>query len=370
MCFPKHPFGGELRLFPKHEDVRRYLQEYAEDLREKIRFNTRVTDARKNGEKWEVKLRDEKMGSEWGREYDALVVAAGHYNIPFIPAFSGMEEWNRKYPGRIIHSKSFRTVEEYAGKRVVVVGNSASGYDIAMHLAPVVSELWQSIRTQGSPVADDKIRVVPEISRFVPETGEVCFIDGTVLGGVDAVVFCTGYLHSLPWLHPSGPPLITNGNRMQNTYQHIFYAPDATLSFVGLPIKVIPFPTMQSQAAVISRVYSRRIQLPGIEEMRRWEKEEVLKKGNGKGFSFYGYPADAEYLDELERMCDQAGEGGLEPVRWREWERWVRPRVAKIKASFVEAKREGKTDVRTMEELGWVFEENKEPKEAARPWVT
>lgn len=363
MNFPGHPFPEDNLLFPPHADVLRYLDSFSQSIRQHITFNTHVSAARKSATTgaWELQLSDPVSGKSREALYDALIVSAGHYNIPFTPPITGIKAYSTAHPGTILHSKSYRRASDFSNKRVLVVGNSASGFDIASQLHAVVQQpLFQSIRTEGSPIASPSIRVLPEINIFKPETAEITFIDGTILHDVDAVIFCTGYLHSLPFITPPGKPLITNGNRVEGTYKHIFYAADPTLAFVGLATKVVPFPVAQSQASVIARVYSGRLKLPTVDVMRKWERDEIAKRGIGRMFHYHQYPADVDYVDELGKMCDDAaGTGGLDPCRWGEKDRWVRARVARMKAAYVKAKHNGRT-VRRMEELGFSYEEGKD----------
>lgn len=57
--------------------------------------------------------------------------------------------------------------------------------------------------------------------------------------------------------------------RIQNLYQHIF-PPDVapSISFVGLPWKVVPFAQYELQAKWIARVLSGRARLPSRQEMQ------------------------------------------------------------------------------------------------------
>jgi len=39
--------------------------------------------------------------------FDAVIVANGHYNDPYVPKILGIREWNAAYPGSISHSKFY-----------------------------------------------------------------------------------------------------------------------------------------------------------------------------------------------------------------------------------------------------------------------
>ena len=116
---------------------------------------------------------------------------------------------------------------------------------------------------------------------------------------VDAIVYCTGYLYSFPFLSSLDPPLITDGSHVENLYQHVLYRPDPTLAFPVLNQRVIPFPMAEAQAAVMARVWSGRLQLPSEEEMASWESETKDETERGRDFHLLQFPKDADYLNML-----------------------------------------------------------------------
>lgn len=86
-----------------------------EDL---VSYNTTVERAEKVGEEWKVTLRKEGPGEDewWAEWFDAVIVASGHYSVPYIPRIEGLEEFAKARPGSVIHSKHFRGRETYRGK--------------------------------------------------------------------------------------------------------------------------------------------------------------------------------------------------------------------------------------------------------------
>lgn len=58
----------------------------------------------------------EKKNVWWQERFDAVVVATGHYYLPFMPTIPGMVEFDRKHPGKIRHSKYYRGTKDYIGK--------------------------------------------------------------------------------------------------------------------------------------------------------------------------------------------------------------------------------------------------------------
>lgn len=94
-----------------------------------LELGTTVERAIKEGDEWVLTLRKEGPGKDyWWREwFDALVVATGHYNIPWFPEIPGLVEYDQRFPGRIIHSKHFRGAEKFRGKvRIYTLASRSS----------------------------------------------------------------------------------------------------------------------------------------------------------------------------------------------------------------------------------------------------
>jgi cation diffusion facilitator CzcD-associated flavoprotein CzcO len=83
-----------------------------------VAYNTTVERAEKAGGEWRLTLRrEDKDGDYWWSEtFDALVVASGHYSVPYIPSIPGLDEWARARPGSVIHSKHYRGRDAFRGK--------------------------------------------------------------------------------------------------------------------------------------------------------------------------------------------------------------------------------------------------------------
>ncbi len=139
--------------------------------------------------------------------------------------------------------------------------------------------------------------------------GTVTLVDGTVLENIDKVLICTGYHCSFPFLQQyhrdcsppqeaDGTALVTTGEQMHNLHKDIFYIPDPTLSFVGVPYHVATFTLFEFQAITIAAVLSGKAKLPTEEAMRDEYQKRVQIKGFGKSFhSLKGQ--DVEYVNSL-----------------------------------------------------------------------
>ncbi|KAF2260643.1 flavin-containing monooxygenase [Lojkania enalia] len=371
MGFQDLDWPADSQLFPKHETVLSYITEYGKDVQNLIQYETQVTnvsptDSSPTGS-WRIKTRKLRSNEENEEEFDALVVANGHFIVPYVPDILAIKEWNEKFPGAISHSKYFRRPEDFSGKKVVVVGNSASGLDISSQIVAYAKLpiLWSSRSpSRFSPAADPRKREHPPIKRFLPENGGVEFEDGVIETDIDAVVFATGYFYSFPFLEDVKPELITDGTHVQHTYKHLFYAPRPTLSFMVLNQRIIPFPVAESQAGVLARVYSGRLALPTYEEMRRWEEKTIEEMGDGGDFHLLPFPKDGYFINEMSNWAITAPlrEGlenngkGMIPPAWGEWEFWCREKFPTIRSVFGE-RGEERHGIRSLEELGFVYEE-------------
>lgn len=213
---------------------RRGYQDYVE-------YNTAVERVEKTGNEWRVTLRKdgEKSDYWWEESFDAVVVASGHYGVPYIPHIEGLEEFEKQRPGSVLHSKMFRGREAHRGKRVVVVGASVSAADIAVDLIGVAqSPVHAVIKGHKANVyfgdvafKHPGIKEQPSISRISTTGGTrtVHFDDGGFVEDVDHIIFGTGYSWSLPFL----PQVEIRNNRATGLYQHVVYQKDPTLLFVG-----------------------------------------------------------------------------------------------------------------------------------------
>jgi cation diffusion facilitator CzcD-associated flavoprotein CzcO len=83
-----------------------------------VSYNTTVERAEKVGEEWKVTLRRDGQHSDywWVEWFDAVVVASGHFWVPYIPAIAGLDAYEKARPGSVIHSKHYRGRDLYAGK--------------------------------------------------------------------------------------------------------------------------------------------------------------------------------------------------------------------------------------------------------------
>ena len=122
------------------------------------------------------------------RKFDYVIVATGHFSVPNIPSFPGIEE----FPGRVLHSHTFRNASHFQDKKVLAVGSSLSAEDIALKChkygAKSIVCTWKT-----KPMG---FSFPPQITeRPLPtniEGNTIHFKDGTSTE-VDDIILCTRY---------------------------------------------------------------------------------------------------------------------------------------------------------------------------------
>lgn len=226
----------------------------------------------------------------------------------------------------------------------------------------LVSERSESFLLRDpSPSREERTEIV----EFIVQDRAVRFADGKVEKDIDNVLFCTGYFYDFPFLNSLEPPLIDDGTHVKNLYQHMFYRPNPTLAIPTLQQRIIPFPMAEAQAGVISRVWSDRLSLPSQTDMKAWEDNVYTETSGGRDFHILRFPKDADYINEMHAWAMSAEETvsrGKEPPYWGEREYWERERFAAIKKAFQD-RGENRHGVKSIEELGFSFEQYKKEKE-------
>lgn len=144
------------------------------------------------------------------------------------------------------------------------------------------------------------------MTTFDASTGTVNYQDyhdnsnSKQLLNLDAVIFATGYLFSFPFLPFEKDTIIVDGQNVTGLYKWMFYMKNPTLSFVGLPIRVVPMPLMQSQSTVIARVLSQRIPLPSTTIM----ESQATTTNNDRHSIVMGAQTEFDYVEGLSAWAE------------------------------------------------------------------
>lgn len=298
MPFEGYPFadaGRENRpRYPHHARVLDYLRRFALDsgVADRVRLGHRVQHVESDAG-WRVD----------GERFDAVAVCNGHFSEPRVPDLPGFAD----FPGLALHSHNYRRPDDLAGRRVVVLGSSVSGGDLSRELAEVAQVFFSGrLFDQVPPLTDQigRIKRCPPVDRF--DGADVVLTNGERIGGVDAVLFCTGYWYRFPFL---GSDLVSVGdNWVKGLYRQLVAVDHPTLAFIGLPFRIVPFPVFQRQARWFAKSLAGEFALPSLNERQRDHRREIAGlRAEGVAERHFHRLGDRQ-IDYLNRLAEQCGD--------------------------------------------------------------
>ncbi|KAH8813506.1 FAD/NAD(P)-binding domain-containing protein [Flagelloscypha sp. PMI_526] len=301
-------------------EVQKYLRSFASwlginygDNNPSISYNTRVESVTKRfnsitGEHhgWRLLLRKFVKTNEgtyeeswWEEHFDAVVVATGRFNVPYIPPIPGLEDWQKRFPERVQHARQYRRPEPYEGRNVIVVGAGPSATEVSRDVNKVVNASYLSVRTSKDTRiprsfflsrVPSNTTVVGEIKSFRPITlnqgirdGVIELVNGTLLTGIDTIIMGTGYRYGFPFLSqyhnssvvgddiPDVPeqPLVTDGTHVRSLFYDVFYIDQPTIGFLNLNTGMQAFTYGRYTSTVLAKVWSGHASLPS--KKRQWD---------------------------------------------------------------------------------------------------
>lgn len=181
--------------------------------------------------------------------------------------------------------------------------------DIAREISPVARTVYQSTRNgafdipasalpAGTSRTDEVTAFESTLSYLTPEEHLPLIAHlktGKTLRDIDRIILCTGYQMALPFLPEYNDPgisvsaanervIVTDGTQFHNLHHDIFYIPDPTLAFVGVPFYTATFTLFEFQAIAVASVFSGVAQLPSTRAMKDEYRNRVREKGYGRSF--------------------------------------------------------------------------------------
>ncbi|NGO08999.1 NAD(P)/FAD-dependent oxidoreductase [Streptomyces sp. HC44] len=225
--------------YPDAAHVVSYLRDYEKRYDLPIQRPVRVTGVHRDGEL----LRVETDSGTWHAR--AVISATGTWWRPFLPAVPGRGDFG-DFGGEQLHTIEYRRPQDFAGRRVIVVGGGNSGAQIAADLAHDTELTWVTQRpprfladdidgralfdaatarrhaldagrtdtggvaSLGDIVAVPPVRAArdhgllkatPMFTRLIPGGAE--WADGT-RAEADVIIWCTGFRPALSHLSPLG----------------------------------------------------------------------------------------------------------------------------------------------------------------------
>lgn len=329
--YADYPMPASYPLYPRHSQVAAYLSSFADwaGLRDRIELGTTVDSVRQEpGGRWTVVSRDAD-GTVSSRGFTHVIVASGHNSEPSMPALpKGAETFTGTIRHSLDYLDGSEYAGQRV--IVVGLGNSAVDIaaDLSRHAEQTVisvrrglhimpkqlfgmaldqiadAQWWITmslaeqrrfieqallvargkLRDYGLPEPDhpvfssavtisdeilSRIRhgaVTPKPAIEAVDGGRVSFTDGTSITA-DAIVYCTGYQLTFPFLEP-GCPVGAQGS--VELYKRVV-APDRPgLFFAGLvrPVGSITR-LVEAQARWIARLATGDAVLPEVEVMHK-----------------------------------------------------------------------------------------------------
>ena len=344
--FAEHPMPDGTPDYPSRDAVGRYLEDYAErfGLLERVRLSTGVERAeRQGGGGWELTLSDGSTES-----FDVLVAANGHNEVaqwptpPYPGDFSGEQLHALDYreaddfrdrdvlvvgmgnsamdiatdvshvAGRTflsVRRGSWVIPKRLLGKPADQVIRPWVAVHVPWRIRQPLSQLLLKITVgpperyglpaperglfQSHPTISDTIlsrishgRVEPKGAIASLDGDGVRFADGS-REHVDAIVWCTGYRVTIPFLDDA---LVGDDPRDLPLYKRVLHLDADDLFFVGLMQSTgSAFPIVEQQAKIVAECLAGTWAPPSREQMRA--EPEERKRAALKRWGSHGRPA-------------------------------------------------------------------------------
>ena len=279
MAFRELPWGGDGQeaSYVTHKKVLEYLEDYANkfELLKCIKFQStvkhlKVLDNEQISLEWTTTTSANGSVETHEETFDHVCVCNGHYARPSIPRIHGLDNFH----GSIIHAIEYDNSEHpepFTGKTVLCVGAKPSGLDISREIALVAKRVYLSDSTCDKMQLFGNLYLMPRM-QSVDENGGIHFSspgspteEDHVADDVDAIVFCSGYDYDFPFIDEESNLDITftpGERRVQPLYEQTWHARVTSLSFIGIPHSIVPFPLCEIQASAV--VSKTRQQIKGI----------------------------------------------------------------------------------------------------------
>jgi dimethylaniline monooxygenase (N-oxide forming) len=161
MEYRSFPMRHDYPTYPNHVQIAEYFDRFVDHFgfRDRIQFQTEVTAVVPTGDgEWDVTLRRRGARRRTTRRYHSVLVANGHHwdaRWPE-PAFPGADT----FTGEQTHAHHYKTFDDYAGKRVLVLGIGNSACDIAVETSKVSERTFLAMR-RGAHVVPKYLFGIP-----------------------------------------------------------------------------------------------------------------------------------------------------------------------------------------------------------------
>ena len=322
--FEEH-FGKPIPSFPPREVLEDYILGRAarDDLRRFIQFNTAIRwVARNSSSGFDVTVESLTDGHTRIEHFDYVVVATGHFSVPNMPEYDGFAT----FPGRIMHSHDFRDAREFVDKDLLVMGSSYSAEDIALQSKKYgARSVTGTYRTD--PMAFTWPEGIDEVPLLTKMSGDTAHFSDGSQRHIDAIVLCTGYRHSFPFIEDELRLRTANELYPPDLYRGVFWLDDPNLMYLGMQDQYYTFTLFDAEAFNARDYILGRLSLPSREEMAKdidtWRERQAALAGPADDIDFQ--------FDHVRSLCEQVDYAtfDLELTR-QQFHQWEHDKVESI----------------------------------------
>ncbi|GBL81282.1 Dimethylaniline monooxygenase [N-oxide-forming] 5 [Araneus ventricosus] len=150
IAFSDFPPPKSYPNYMHHTKMLEYLQMYAEhfDLLSHIQYRKEVVqvfpvkDFDTSG-KWLLKIVDLKTGQMNEQEFDGVMICTGRLSQAYIPTTPNRENFR----GKVLHTQSLKTTEEFENLNVLIIGSGNSAMDAAVDISTLAKQVYLSTRS-------------------------------------------------------------------------------------------------------------------------------------------------------------------------------------------------------------------------------
>jgi hypothetical protein len=135
--------------YPSRVQVIDYLENYQKKFEINPMFNTEAQEITREGNDWITRTNQGTIRSKY------LVMATGVYGHPREIHFNGMES----FPGKILHSRQYKTGKDFKSLRTLVVGFGNSACEIAIDLFEQGADVAMSVRSAVNVIPRDVLGI-------------------------------------------------------------------------------------------------------------------------------------------------------------------------------------------------------------------
>ena len=123
---------------------------------------------------------------------------------------------------------------------------------------------------------------------------------------VDALIICTGYEYSFPFLSPSCHVAVDDG-QVAPLYKHVLHTEHPSLAFIGLCSKVLPFPQFDCQVRFALAAWDETMKLPSVQQMNAdTEQDQQARLASGEPHR-YAHKLDEQQWRYNDTLATLAG---------------------------------------------------------------